>query len=119
MNTIYRIWYSVNSCDEYIAYLGRTKNNLTQRLRNHFFKHPFQRTLDIGAVSHIDYTTFATVADMFCAEIILINRYKPPLNVDDKAQDELTLPLELPEIEWQLWDKPQLMEKWKQDGRFT
>ena len=63
MNIIYRIWYSLKPTEddpetEFIAYIGRTKNDLTQRLRNHFFKHPFQRMIEIGAVSHIDYAEF-------------------------------------------------------------
>ena len=122
MNTIYRIWYSKepterDSSKEFLVYIGRTKNDLTQRIRQHFMEHPFQKKLDIKGVSHIDYTTFSTVADMYVAEILLINQYKPPLNVDDKARDELTLPIELPPIEWTRWEKPQLMEKWKNDRR--
>ena len=122
MNIIYRIWYSRkpttdDSDTEFIAYIGRTKNDLTQRLRNHFFKHLFQRMIEIGAVSHIDYAEFQTVADMYVAEIILINEYKPPLNVDDKARDKLTLPIALPHLEWTVWMKPHLMEKWKNDRR--
>ena len=122
--TIYRVWYrrtptQDDSSDEYIAHLGRTKNNLTSRLRNHFFAHVLQKRLEITCVSKIEYTTFETVADMYVAEIILINTYKPILNVDDKAQDELTLPIELPPIDWVRWDKPKLMEKWKQDRRCT
>ena len=116
MNTIYRVWYDSPS-GEYIVYIGRTKNDLTQRLRQHFMTHPFQRTLDIYGVVRIDYAEFKTVADMYVAEIILINEHKPPLNVDDKAKDELTLPISIPRIEWLEWDKPDLMAKWKGDSR--
>ena len=122
MNVIYRIWYTrqptaEDSSTEFLAYIGRTQNDLTQRIRQHFMGHPFQKKLDIRGVSHIDYTSFQSVADMYVAEIILINQYKPPMNVDDKAQDELTLPIELPPIGWSLWTKPQLMEKWMKDRR--
>jgi hypothetical protein len=114
-NTIYRIFYTSRQGGEWLAYIGRTRQNLTQRLRNHFFGHPMQRKLDVDRVSRIEYTTYATVADMYIAEIILINQYKPPLNVDDRAPDEMTLPLELPPISWQLWDKPHLTEKWMRE----
>ena len=116
MNIIYRIWYS-HYGEEFLVYIGRTKNDLTQRIRQHFMGHPMQKKLDIRGVSHIDYTKFETVADMYVAEIILINKFKPPLNVDDKARDELTLPIELPPISWLRWEKPQLMEKWMNDRR--
>jgi Nuclease subunit of the excinuclease complex len=121
MNIIYRIWYSRNptpddSSTEFIAYIGRTKNDLTQRIRQHFMGHPLQKKLDIRGVSHIDYTTFPTVADMYVAEVILINKYKPPLNVDDKAPDELTFSFELGGA-FEMWEKPQLMEKWMNDRR--
>ena len=111
---LYRIYYKFpDSPTDEIVYIGRTKNNLTQRLRNHFFKHPFQRVLDIEAVTHIEYTELATVADMFVAEIVLINKLKPLLNVDDKAGDELTIEIDLSGMEWKLWDKVELIEKWK------
>ena len=120
MNTIYRVWYrrmstTDNESDRFIAYIGRTKQDITQRIRQHYFTHPFMKTLDIDRTTYIDYTTFATVADMYVAEIILINLYKPPLNVDDKAKDDLTLDIKLPPIEWILWNKPHLIEKWAKE----
>ena len=78
--------------------------------------HPLQKKIDIRCVSHFDYCTFKTVADMYVAEIIIINKDKPPLNVDDKARDELTLRIDFP-IFWTRWDKPELIEKWKKDRR--
>jgi excinuclease UvrABC nuclease subunit len=111
MNIIYRVYYSADN-GEFIAYIGRTRNNLTQRIRQHYFTHLFMRTLDINKTTRIEYTEFATVADMYIAEIILINEYKPPLNVDDKAKDEITLDIHLPPLEWKIWDKPHLIRKW-------
>jgi len=35
------------------------------------------------------------------------------LNVDDKAPDELTIEIDLSGLDWKLWDKPHLIEKWK------
>ena len=113
--TLYKIYYKHLLGDP--VYIGRTKNNLTQRLRHHFFKHPFQKVVEVDAVSHIEYAEFATVADMFVAEIILINQIKPVLNVDDKAPDELTIKVDLSELEWKLWDKPHLLEKWREKLR--
>lgn len=115
MNIIYRVWYdSPNGA--FIAYIGRTKNNLTERIRQHFKKHPFQKVLSIDKTTKIDYTEFKTVADMYVAEIILINQYKPPLNVDDKAKDDLTLDIKLPNLAWDVWNKPHLIEKWKRNS---
>lgn len=112
---LYKVYYMAPD-GEFLAYLGRTKNNLTQRLRNHFVTHhKFQRKLEIGDYVRIEYAEFDTAADMFVAEIVLINQLKPPLNVDDKAQDELTIPIDLSHIKWQEWDKPHLLEKWKNE----
>jgi len=71
------------------------------------------KSLDIFRVAYIEYTELATVADMYVAEIVLINTLKPPRNVDDKAEDELTIPVDLSALKWQLWNKPELLEKWK------
>ena len=118
--TLYRIYYNnpyfrSNPGETYLAYIGRTKNNLTSRLRQHFVNvHPFQKQLYIDNVAFIEYAEFNTVADMYVAEIVLINQLKPLLNRDDKAQDELTIPVDLSGIEWKLWDKPHLIKKWSE-----
>ena len=112
--TLYKIYYfNPNAPDDvFLVYIGRTKNDLTARLRQHFTGHVMMKMLDIAGVDHIEYAEFATVADMYVAEIVLINTLKPPLNIDDKAKDELTIPVDLSGIEWKLWDKPHLIEKW-------
>lgn len=111
-NVIYRIYYKSPE-GEFIVYIGRTRNDLTQRLRQHFTGHPFQKKMDINLIARIDYCELKTVADMYVAEIIFINYYKPPLNVDDKAKDEITLKIDLSEINWIVWDKPNLIKKWR------
>jgi hypothetical protein len=62
------------------------------------FNQPMHRTIDIHNVSKIEYTMLKTEADMNLYEIYFINLWKPPLNVDDKARDELTITL--PDLEW-------------------
>lgn len=103
---LYRIWYG-----EKIVYLGRTRQNLQQRIRGHFFAKPRHRKIDIFAVSKIDYAEFTTQADMFLYEIYYINKFKPPLNVDDVAGDKLTVCL--PEVEWKTYECV-LIDKWKE-----
>jgi hypothetical protein len=68
------------------------------------------RTIDINQVSRIEYAEFYTEADMFLYEIYLINLLKPPLNIDDKAQDNLTIAL--PEKVFKEFECS-LMDKWK------
>jgi hypothetical protein len=68
------------------------------------------RTIDINQVSRIEYTEFPTEADMFLYEIYLINLLKPPLNIDDRAQDNLTIAL--PEKVFKEFECS-LMDKWK------
>lgn len=90
---LYRIWYGKT-----LAYLGRTKQPLQARIHGHMFAKPMHRAIDIHNVTRIDYTELATEADMNLYEIYFINFWKPPLNIDDKARDKLTI--ELPELEW-------------------
>lgn len=104
---LYRIWYG-----DIIVYLGRTKQPLQNRLRGHFFKNPIQRAIDIFKVSKIEYSVYGSVADMYLYEIYYINKYKPDLNRDDKAKDELSV--FLPDMEWFEF-KPPLMEKWREE----
>jgi excinuclease UvrABC nuclease subunit len=90
------------------VYLGRTKQPLQDRIRGHLFKKPMHRSININLVTKIEYALFKTEADMNLYEIYLIILLKPPLNVDDKTNDSLTVTL--PEIEFtlfncHLWDK--------------
>lgn len=102
---LYRIYYN----DE-IVYVGRTTQKLIDRLRNHIFKHCLTKHLDINLITKIEYTTCKTIADQYLYEIYYINKFKPKINVDDKAPDELTI--KLPELKW-LEFKSNLLDKWK------
>jgi hypothetical protein len=102
---LYKIYYG-----DTLVYLGRTNQPLQTRLRGHFFKKPMHRTIDISQVSRIEYAEFPTEADMFLYEVYYINKLKPPLNVDDRALDDLTV--SLPEKIFEEFDC-HLMDKWK------
>ena len=67
--------------------------------------------IDIHNVTKIEYTMLSTEADMNLYEIYYINLWKPPLNVDDKAKDNLTITL--PELEWKKF-VPANWDKWKE-----
>ena len=101
---LYRIFYG-----EEIVYLGRTMQPLQDRIRGHLYKKPMQRAIDIRYVTKIEYAEFQTQADMFLYEIYFINLWKPVLNRDDKAHDQLTI--SLPPVEWTPFVTP-LWEKW-------
>lgn len=103
---IYRIFY-----DDQIVYVGRTKQPLTTRIHGHLFQKPMHRTVHIDQVSKIEYATLQTEADMNLYEIYYILKYHPPLNVDDKARDQLTV--SLPELEWKLFET-HLWDSWKE-----
>lgn len=102
---LYRIWYG--NC---LAYLGRTKQPLQARIRGHMFAKPMHRTINIHNVTKIEYAEFHSEADMNLYEIYFINLWKPPLNVDDKAKDELSI--SLPDCEWAEFI-PKNWEQWK------
>lgn len=104
---LYRIWYG-----NVLAYLGRTKQPLQDRIRGHMFAKPMHRVIDIHRVTLIDYAEFQTEADMNLYEIYFINLWKPPLNVDDKAKDSLTIFLS--DATWKPF-KPSKWEEWKKD----
>lgn len=103
--TLYRIFYG-----EELVYIGRTMQPLQDRIRGHLFGRPMHRKIDIDLVSRIEYCQFPSQADMYLYEIYFINKYKPPLNSDDKAQDTLTI--SLPEPEWSPFETP-LWSKWE------
>jgi len=102
---LYRIYYG-----DIIAYLGRTKQPLQARIRGHVFQKPMHKLILIQNVSKIEYTELQTEADMNLYEIYYINLWKPPLNVDDKARDELSI--SLPELEWKEF-VPANWDDWK------
>lgn len=104
---LYRIYYK-----ERIVYLGRTKQPLQDRIRGHLFKKPMHRSIYIDQVSKIEYAEFQTEADMNLYEIYFINLWKPTLNIDDRANDKLTVTL--PPVEWKVFETP-LWEKWKKE----
>lgn len=102
---LYRFYYG-----DSIVYVGRTKQPLQDRIRGHLFSKPMHRKIEIEQVSKIEYAQFQTEADMNLYEIYYILKLHPPLNVDDKAKDTLTI--ELPEAEWTEFIPP-LWDKWK------
>ena len=108
-HTLYKIHYANG-----LAYIGRTKQKLSDRLRGHFFKKPMHREIDIEAVTLIEYAELPSVADVYCYEILLINALKPMCNHDDKAGDELSNELATlcSRLEFKPYASP-LMEKWK------
>lgn len=104
---LYRFWYG-----DTLVYLGRTKQPLQSRIHGHLFKKPMHRSISINLVTKIEYAEFPTEADMNLYEIYFINLWKPPLNIDDKCKDELTI--HLPDVEWKTFKTP-LWDKWERE----
>lgn len=106
-HTVYRIYY-----DSQIVYIGRTNQPLRARIHGHVMAKPMHRTIDIRQITKIEYHSFDSEADMNLYEIYYILLYKPPLNVDDKTKDALTV--SLPEVEFLEYDiGSDLFKKWK------
>lgn len=103
--TIYKIYYG-----SIVVYVGRTKQKLQTRLHGHFFNKAMHKYIDIFKVTKVEYAETKTVADMYLYEIYYINKYKPPINRDDKANDDLTV--KLPELEFKPYEI-KLIDKWK------
>ena len=104
---LYRIWYG-----ETLVYLGRTKQPLQSRIHGHLFKKTMHRSISINLVTKIEYAEFSTEADMNLYEIYFINLWKPPLNINDKCKDNLTV--SLPDVEWKTFTT-HLWDKWKNE----
>lgn len=92
-NYLYKIYYRTESGDEELVYVGRTRQKIAERLRGHFAGKAMMRKLDPRLLTKVEVASFPTVADMYLYEIYYINLYKPELNRDDKAKDELTVHL--------------------------
>lgn len=107
---IYKIFYD-SPTGEFIAYLERTKQPINSRLNGHFFKKPMHKHVDVLQVSHIEIAECKTEADMFLYEIYYINKFKPPINADDKSKEELTIIL--PELKFETLHNETLMNKWR------
>lgn len=106
---LYKIYYR----DE-LAYIGRTTQDLKNRLRMHFFHtNKIVKQLDIFQVTKIEYTILNTQADIYLYEIYLINLYHPPCNVDDNAKDDLSDFIVLPKLEFYEYKDP-IIDKWKE-----
>lgn len=81
-------------------------------IRGHLFSKPMHRTVNIEQVTKIEYAELGSEADMNLYEIYYILRLHLPLNVDDKARDDLSVTL--PELEWKEFTTP-LWEGWRQE----
>lgn len=112
MNSKTYILYKIYYGDE-LVYIGRTSQDLKDRLRQHFFGHPMVKKIDIFQTTKIEYATLNTQADMFLYEIYEINKWKPRINKDDKARDDFSPFIELPQLAfYDYW--PEIIDKWKE-----
>lgn len=103
---IYRIYYDslANESGEVLAYVGRTKQKLSDRLRGHVFGAKMHRVICARIVTRIEYAVLPTEADMNLYEIYHILTDKPLLNRDDTTKDLPTV--ELPPLEWMPYEPP-------------
>lgn len=107
---LYRVFYDGNEKNNGPpVYVGRTKQLLPDRIREHLFHSKFRKTFDVDRVSCVQFAQLDSEADMNLYEIYYILKDKPILNKDDKTQDDLTQDY-LPELVWKdaylpLWDK--------------
>ena len=104
---LYRIYYG-----DVLVYVGRTKQPLKNRIRGHLFAKPMHRSIAIEQVSKIEYAELSSAADMNLYELYYILLWKPPLNVDDKEKDRLSIAL--PELDWKPFST-NLWDKWKEE----
>ena len=71
------------------------------------------KKIDLFATTKIEYAILNTQADMFLYEIYEINKWKPRINKDDKARDEFSPFIELPQLVfYDYW--PEIIDKWKE-----
>ena len=104
-NIIYKI-YIGRKC----VYVGAITGDLTAMLRVHFFGK--DNTFDIERVSKIEYATLPSFADCLVYKAYYVNWLKPLYNKSDKARDDLTGSINLPNISFIEYNNP-ILEKWK------
>jgi len=108
-HTLYKIFYG-----NQLVYIGRTNQSLMSRIRGHVMNKPMHRIIALNCISKIEYHEFDSEADMFLYEIYYILLHKPPLNVDDKSKDLLTV--KLPPVDFKELDMHNpLFQKWKKE----
>ena len=104
-NILYKI-YMGRKC----VYIGATVGDLTATLRAHFFDK--ENALDIERVSKIEYTTLPSFADCLVYKTYFINLLKPIYNKSDRARDNLSDNISLPELNFYQYNNP-ITEKWR------
>lgn len=104
---LYKI-YSENG----LIYIGRTKYPLENKLREHFFKTPSTKAINIECITKIEYSVFHTEADALLYEDYYINLLKPPLNHDRKSKEPLSI--SLPETMWYPFESKRI-DEWKDE----
>lgn len=105
-NIIYKV-YMGHKC----VYVGVTNSDLTATLRVHFFGK--ENILDIERVSKIEYATLPSFADCLVYKTYYINFIKPLYNKSDKARDELSEHISLPDLNFIEYNNP-IIYKWKE-----
>lgn len=81
-----------------VKYVGKTKRDLARRVAEHSVEPKFQSS----AKWKIEYFVVANSAQMDGLEKLLIDYYKPCLNVKDKATTSCVI--QLPDFPWRIWD---------------
>lgn len=105
-NILYKI-YMGRKC----VYIDATTVDLTATLRMHFFGK--EDTLDLERVSKIEYTTLPSFADCLVYKAYYTNLIKPLYNKSDKARDEISNTIVLPDLNFIEYNNP-IIEKWKE-----
>lgn len=105
-NILYKI-YMGHKC----VYVDSTTVDLTATLRTHFFGK--DNILDIERVSKIEYVTMPSQADCLVYKTYYVNLNKPLYNKSDKARDELSENISLPDLNFLEYNNP-IIEKWKE-----
>lgn len=105
-NVLYKIYMGRK-----FVYIGVTTGDLTATLRTLFFGK--DSVLELDRVSKIEYTTLQSFADCLVYKTYLINLNKPLYNKSDKARDELSGSIVLPELNFIEYNNP-IIDKWKE-----
>lgn len=104
-NVLYKI-YMGRKC----VYVGTVSGDLTSILRVHFFGK--DNTLDLERVSKIEYVILPSLADCLVYKAYYTNWLKPLYNKTDKARDELSGSINLPNLNFSEYNNP-ILDKWK------
>lgn len=103
----YYVYRFLNENDD-ILYVGKTRQLIKKRMRDHFGSQGHLSTECYSEVANVEYLKLGSRMEMDIVEIYYINKYKPLFNVHLKYEENLTVHLGehvWERLDFKVWNK--------------